>query len=107
MERGREEARKHLEVVTEGMSMERSKEVLDRLKACIRTRGLNLCTSVYDLQWDEHFRSLRSMQGGQEANPPFNHKETVTLEHGKTKELNLGKMVQLAKDKQSTIEPRA
>merc|ERR1711871_823077 len=96
--------RKHLEVVGEGMSREKSIEILERLKARIRTRGLDLCTSVFDLQWDEYFRSLEEYtRRTGEANPPKSHKETVTLEDGKEKELNLGKWCSMQRTRKARL----
>ena len=45
-----------------------------------------------DYKWNQNYNALcmyKSRTG--EANPPARHKETVTLEHGKTKELKLGR----------------
>ena len=41
--------------------------------------------------WNQNYNALCAYaRRTGEANPPYNHKETVTVEHGKTKELELG-----------------
>jgi hypothetical protein len=56
-----------------------------------KLNGIKFVWDPVEYDWNQNYNALcEYTRRTGEANPPYNHKETVTVEHGKTKELELG-----------------
>jgi hypothetical protein len=66
--------------------------------------GIKFVWGADDHSWNQNYNALRvyTRRTG-EANPPSSHKETVTVEHGKTKELKLGQWCGQQKRKKAQL----